>query len=63
VTLAAALTVPRAPTAAVIPGGDEAVALLEGDYRGRKADSRFTRADACVSGRWDRTAPVFPTGS
>jgi hypothetical protein len=48
---------------AEIPGGEEAVAVLEGDYRGRKVDSRFTRADACVSGRWDRIAPVFPTGS
>jgi hypothetical protein len=45
-----------------IPGGDEAVAVLDGDYRGRKVRSRFTRADACVSARWDRIAPVFPTG-
>jgi hypothetical protein len=45
-----------------IPGGDEAVATLEGDYRGREVQSRFTHENACVSGRWDRIAPVFPTG-
>ena len=48
---------------AEIPGGEEAVAVLDGDYRGRKVHSRFTHANACVSGRWDRIAPVFPTGS
>jgi Subtilisin inhibitor-like len=47
---------------AEIPGGDEAVAVLDGDYRGREVHSRYTRANACVSGRWDRIAPVFPTG-
>ena len=46
-----------------IPGGEEDVAVVDGDYRGRKVHSRFTRANACVSGRWDRIAPVFPTGS
>jgi subtilisin inhibitor-like len=46
-----------------IPGGDEAVAMLDGDYRGQDVHARFTRANACVSGRWDRIAPVFPTGS
>jgi len=46
-----------------IPGGDEDVAVIDGDYRGRQVHSRFTRANACVSGRWDRIAPVFPTGS
>ena len=48
---------------AEIPGGEEDVAVLDGDYRGRKVHSRFTRANACVVGRWDRIAPVFPTGS
>ena len=46
-----------------IPGSDEDVAVIAGDYRGRDVHSRFTRANACVSGRWDRIAPVFPTGS
>lgn len=46
-----------------IPGSDEDVAVIDGDYRGRQVHSRFTRANACVSGRWDRIAPVFPTGS
>jgi subtilisin inhibitor-like len=46
-----------------IPGSDEDVAAIDGDYRGRPVHSRFTRANACVSGRWDRIAPVFPTGS
>ena len=32
-------------------------------YVGREVDSRFTRESACVSERWDRIAPVFPTGS
>ena len=45
-----------------IPGGEEDVAVLEGDYRGREVRSRFSHANACVSGRWDRIAPVFPTG-
>ena len=47
---------------AEIPGGDEAVAVLDGDYRGRMVHSRFTHENACKSGRWDRIAPVFPTG-
>ena len=46
-----------------IPGGEEDVAVVDGDYRGKQVHSRFTRANACVSGRWDRIAPVFPTGS
>jgi hypothetical protein len=45
-----------------IPGGDEDVALIEGNYRGRKVRSRFSRETACVSPRWDRIAQVFPTG-
>jgi hypothetical protein len=45
-----------------IPGGEEDVAVLEGDYRGRAVRSRFSHENACVSGRWDRIAPVFPTG-
>ena len=48
---------------AEIPGGEDDVAVLEGDFRGREVDSRFTRENACVSGRWDRIAPVFPTGA
>ena len=47
---------------AEIPGGDEGVAVLDGDYRGRAVHSRFTHENACKSGRWDRIAPVFPTG-
>jgi hypothetical protein len=45
-----------------IPGGEDDVAEVEGDFRGRRVDERFTRENACVSGRWDRIAPVFPTG-
>jgi hypothetical protein len=45
-----------------IPGSDEAVALVEGRFRGRRVSERFSRESACVSGRWDRIAPVFPTG-
>ena len=48
---------------AEIPGGEDDIAVLEGDYRGRQVRSRFTREDACVSGRWDRIARVFPTGA
>ena len=47
---------------AEIPGGDEDVAVIEGEYRGRRVRSRFSRETACVSPRWDRIAPVFPTG-
>ena len=36
--------------------------MLDGDYRGRMVHSRFTHENACKSGRWDRIAPVFPTG-
>ena len=46
-----------------IPGGDESVAVIDGDYRGREVHSRFTHENACVSGRWERIAPVFPSGS
>jgi len=45
-----------------IPGSSPEVALLEGDFRGRKVRSIFERSSACVAGRWDRIAPVFPTG-
>ena len=45
-----------------IPGSSPEVAVLEGDFRGRKVRESFERANACVSGRWDRIAPVFPTG-
>lgn len=48
---------------AEIPGGEEGVAVIEGDYRGRTVRSRFSHENACVSGRWDRIAPVFPTGA
>ena len=43
-----------------IPGSSPEVAVLEGDFRGRKVRSSFERANACVVGRWDRIAPVFP---
>lgn len=45
-----------------IPGGDEAEALVAGRYRGRPVRARFARRNACVTPRWDRIAPVFPTG-
>lgn len=45
-----------------IPGGSPEVAVLEGDFRGRKVKSTFERSSPCVAGRWDRIAPVFPTG-
>jgi subtilisin inhibitor-like len=45
-----------------IPGSSPEVAVLEGDFRGRKVRSSFERANACVAGRWDRIAPVFDTG-
>jgi len=54
--------VPPPKRCAEIPGGDEDVAVIVGDYRGRKVHSRFSRANACVSPRWDRIAKVFPTG-
>ena len=63
-----AVTDPFGPVAppkrcAEIPGGEESVAEIEGDYRGRPVNSRFSHENACVSGRWDRIAPVFPTGA
>ena len=45
-----------------IPGGEDEVAVLDGDFRGRHVRSRFSRESPCVTGRWDRIAPVFPTG-
>jgi hypothetical protein len=45
-----------------IPGESPEVAKIEGDFRGRKVDSSFSRASACVTPRWDRIAPVFPAG-
>ena len=47
---------------AEIPGGEESVAEIDGDYRGRAVHTRFSHENACVSGRWDRIAAVFPTG-
>jgi hypothetical protein len=55
--------VPPPKRCAETPGGAEDVAVIEGDYRGRSVRSRFSRENACVSPRWDRIAPVFPTGS
>ena len=54
--------VPPPPRCKEIPGSNPEVAVLEGDFRGRKIRESFERANACVSGRWDRIAPVFPTG-
>ncbi len=54
--------VPPPPRCKEIPGSSPEVAVLEGDFRGRKIRESFERANACVSGRWDRIAPVFPTG-
>ena len=48
---------------AEIPGGEDDVARLDGDFRGSQVHARFSRESPCVSGRWDRIAPVFPTGS
>lgn len=45
-----------------IPGGGPEVGKIEGDFRGRAVSTRFTRESACVLDRWDRIAPVFPTG-
>jgi hypothetical protein len=53
---------PPPPRCKEIPGSNPEVAVLEGDFRGRKIRESFERANACVSGRWDRIAPVFPTG-
>ena len=55
--------VPPPDRCAEIPGGDEAVALVEGRFRGRQVRARFARRNACVTPRWDRIAPVFSTGS
>lgn len=55
--------VPPPARCAEIPGGEDDLAVLEGDFRGRQVDARFTRESACVTDRWDRIAPVFPTGS
>jgi subtilisin inhibitor-like len=46
-----------------IPGGEDDIAVLDGDFRGRDVNARFSRESPCVSGRWDRIGPVFPTGS
>ena len=53
---------PPPPRCKEIPGSSPEVALLEGDFRGRKVHSMFERSNACVAGRWDRIAPVFDTG-
>lgn len=53
---------PPPPRCKEIPGSSPEVAVLEGDFRGRKVRSSFERSSACVAGRWDRIAPVFPTG-
>ena len=53
---------PPPPRCKETPGSSPEVALLEGDFRGRKVRSMFERSNACVAGRWDRIAPVFDTG-
>ena len=45
-----------------IPESGPELAVLEGNFRGRKVRSTFSRASACVTPRWDRIAPVFPAG-
>ena len=45
-----------------IPESGPEVARLDGNFRGRRVRSTFSRASACVTGRWDRIAPVFPAG-
>ena len=45
-----------------IPGSSLEVATIAGDFRGRKVRSDFSRANACVTPRWDRIAPVFSSG-
>lgn len=55
--------VPPPPRCEEIPGSSPEVALLEGEFRGRKVRSMIERSSACVAGRWDRIAPVFDTGS
>lgn len=45
-----------------IPGGEDDTARIAGRFRGRDVDARFSRANGCVTPRWDRIAPVFPTG-
>ncbi len=55
--------VPPPDRCAEIPGGDDATALVEGQFRGRRVRARFARRNACVVPRWDRIAPVFSTGS
>ena len=45
-----------------IPESGPEVAVVEGDFRKRKVRSTFSRANACVTPRWDRIAPVFPAG-
>ena len=50
------------PRCEEIPGSSPEVALLEGEFRGRKVRAMFDRSSACVAGRWDRIAPVFDTG-
>jgi hypothetical protein len=53
---------PPPPRCEEIPGSSPEVALLEGDFRGRRIRSMFERSNACVAGRWYRIAPVFDTG-
>jgi len=50
------------PRCEEIPGASPEVARLEGTYRGEKVDETFDRSSGCVFERWDRVAPVFPTG-
>jgi hypothetical protein len=55
--------VPPPPRCKEIPGSSPEVALVEGTFRGRKVRATFERSSACVAGRWDRIAPVFPAGA
>jgi len=45
-----------------IPESGPEVAEIDGTFRGRKVHASFSRANACVTPRWDRIAPVFTTG-
>ncbi|MDQ3066622.1 MAG: SSI family serine proteinase inhibitor [Actinomycetota bacterium] len=53
---------PEPDRCAEIPGGEDDVAVIDGDFRDRAVRSEFTHENACVAPRWDRIAPVFPTG-
>jgi hypothetical protein len=51
--------VPKSAACTLIYGGPQ-VAEVDGKFRGRKVNARFTRQNGCEIARWNRVRFLFP---